>query len=144
VYIDAEYTYRMPPDVAVRPAAVHLRSAVLCFSSRLFESTEQVHVLLYIEYRVHTRRVVHWWYNVTSRTGILKFPSNIARHRGERDRARTMYQRSMREILEEICDQFARLLAIIRDAFYPDWIFPEFMAHIAKPTVDFRNVRVKV
>lgn len=23
---DAEYTYRMPPDVAVRPAAAHLRS----------------------------------------------------------------------------------------------------------------------
>jgi len=49
---DAEYTYRMPPDVAVRPAAAHLRSALLCFSSQLFESTEQVHASLYIEYRV--------------------------------------------------------------------------------------------
>lgn len=48
---DAEYTYRIPPDVAVRPAAAHLRSALLCFSSQLFESTEQVHASLYIEYR---------------------------------------------------------------------------------------------
>jgi len=49
---DAEYTYRMPPDVAVRPAAAHLRSALLYFSSQLFESAEQVHASLYIEYRV--------------------------------------------------------------------------------------------
>jgi len=139
VYIGAEYMYRMPPDVAVRPAAVHLRFAVLCFSSRLFESTEQVHVLLYIEYRVHTRRVVHWWYNVTSRTGILKFPSNIARDRGERDRATYQRLQSMRKILEEICNKLMRLLAMIRDAFYSDWIFSEFMALIAKPTDDFRS-----
>jgi len=49
---DAEYMYRMPPDVAVRPAAAHLRSALLCFSSQLFESAEQVHASLHIEYRV--------------------------------------------------------------------------------------------
>jgi len=128
-YIGAEYTYRMPPDVAVRPAAVHLRSAVLCFSSRLFESTEQVHVLLYIEYRVLTRRVVHWWYNVTSRIGISKFPSNVARHGAERGISR--YNRR-----GKYSKKFTRfiyfLLAMIRHAFYPDCIFPEVVVLIAK------------
>lgn len=55
----AEYTYRMPPDVAVRPAAAHLRSCPpLLFLAAFRERRAGTRHAIYRAARV----VVHWWY----------------------------------------------------------------------------------